>query len=90
MKPKEIFLTGCNEIAKAFIEYGFKPLKKGQLLKRIDKDMVYDIYFQSSQRNYSANVSILPQFSIYSKELKKWEMLHTKNEKSNGLIYGNL
>jgi hypothetical protein len=91
MKPNEIFLNGCNEIAKAFIEHGFKPLKKGQLLKKIspDKDIVFEIYFQTSQRNYSENISIMPQFSIYSNELKKWETTQTKNEKSNGLIYNN-
>jgi hypothetical protein len=91
VKPKELFVNGCNEIAKAFIEYGFKPLKQGQLLKKIsdDKDMVFEIYFQTSQRNYSASVSIMPQFSIYSNKLKEWEILQTKNEKSNGLIYYN-
>jgi TfoX/Sxy family transcriptional regulator of competence genes len=87
MKPNEVFLKGCGEIAEAFVEHGFKPLKKGQLLKKIslDKDITFEIYFQTSHRNYSANVSIMPQFSIYSNELKEWEITQTKNEKS-GLI----
>jgi hypothetical protein len=89
MKPKEVFLNGCNEIAKVFTEDGFKPLKKGQLLKKIsdDKDIIFEIYFQTSHLNYSASVSIMPQFTIYSNELKKWKILQTKNEKSDGLIY---
>jgi hypothetical protein len=91
MKPKDIFIKGCTEIGKAFIENGFKPFKKGQLLqkKSVDNDMFFEMYFQSNHRNYSANISIMPQFSIYSSKLKEWEILQTKNEKSNGLIYNN-
>jgi hypothetical protein len=91
MKPKEIFLNGCNEIAKAFIEDGFKPLKKGQLLhkKSSDNDIVYEIYFQTSQRNWSGSVAVWPHCSIYSNELKKWETEHTEKEKPDGLIYHN-
>jgi hypothetical protein len=90
MKPKEVFLNGCNEISKAFIEYGFKPLKKGQLLKKIseDKDMVYEIYFQTSQRNWSGSVAVWPRCSIYSIKLKEWELEHTERKEPNGLIYG--
>ena len=89
MKPNEVFLNGCNEIAKAFVEY--KPLKKGQILKKYsdDKDIYYEIYFETSFRNYSASVSIRPKIFIYSKELKKWEIEQTKNEYSEGLIYYN-
>ena len=89
MKPNEVFLNGCNEIAKAFVEY--KPLKKWQLLKKYsdDKDIYYEIYFETSCKNYSASVSIRPKIFIYSKELKKWEIEQTKNEYSEGLIYYN-
>jgi hypothetical protein len=91
MKPKEIFINGCNEIAKAFIGNGFKPLKNGQLLRKIsiEKDIFSEIYFQTSQRNYSASVAIIPHISIYSKKLKEWEIEQTENEKSSGLIYHN-
>ena len=91
MKPKEIFLNGCNKIAKTLEEYGFKPYKKGQYLKKIspDNDMYYEIYFETSQRNYSANVAIIPKLSIYSKELEKWLIDQTKNEYIGGLIYCN-
>jgi hypothetical protein len=91
MKPKEVFINGCAKIAKAFVENGFKPLKKGQILKKIsiENDIYSEIYFQTSQRNYSASVSIMPHISIYSTKLKKWETEQRKNEKSSGLIYYN-
>ncbi|MHC6204042.1 DUF4304 domain-containing protein [Breznakiellaceae bacterium SP9] len=91
MKPKEIFINGCSEIIKAFAGYGFKPLKKGQLLKKIsaDNDIYSEIYFQTSDRNNSAYVSVFPHLSIYSNELKKWKIEPMKNETSDGLIYRN-
>jgi hypothetical protein len=91
MKPKEIFLHGCNEIAKAFTDDGFKPLKKGQILHKnsADKDIVYEIYFQTSQRNWPGSVAVWPHCSIYSNELRKWETEHTEKEKPDGLIYHN-
>jgi hypothetical protein len=89
MKPNEVFLNGCNEIAKAFVEY--KPIKKGQILKKYsdDKDMFFEIYFETSFRNSSAFVSIKPKMHIYSKELKNWEIEQTKNKYKEGLIYYN-
>jgi hypothetical protein len=89
MKTFEIFLSSCNEIAKPFLEYGFKPLQKGQLLKKIsqDKDMYYEIHFQTSYTNNSEKIEIIPHLQIFSKELKKWEIEITKNIKSRGLIY---
>jgi hypothetical protein len=91
MKPKEIFFNGCNEISKSFIECGFKPLKKGQLLRKksSDNDIIYEIYFQTSQRNWSGSIAVWPHCNIYSNELKKWEIEHTENKKSEGLIYHN-
>jgi len=91
MKAKDVFLNGCNEISKAFIEYGFKPLKKGQLLQKrsVENDMVYEIYFQTSQRNWAGSVVVWPHCNIYSNELKNWEKEHTEYEKPEGLIYTN-
>jgi hypothetical protein len=90
MKPKEIFLNGCNEIAKAFIGYGFKALKNGQLLRKVssDNDINYEIYFQSSRYNSMASITVWPHFSISSKKLKKWKIEQADNENTNGLIYG--
>ena len=71
MIPREIFLNGCNEIAANFTY--FKPTQKGQKLTKIasDKEILFEIYFGSSMRNYSGSVSILPQIAIYCKRLKK-------------------
>lgn len=71
MSPREIFLNGCNEIAANFAY--FKPTQKGQKLTKLtsDKEILFEIYFGSSMRNYSGSVSILPQIAIYCKRLKK-------------------
>lgn len=71
MSPREIFLNGCNEIAANFTD--FKPTQKGQKLTKLasDKEILFEIYFGSSMRNYSGSVSILPQVAIYCKRLKK-------------------
>ena len=65
-EPKDI-LNGCNEIAA-----NFKPTQKGQKLTKLasDKEILFEIYFGSSMRNYSGSVSILPQIAIYCKRLK--------------------
>ena len=71
MSPREIFLNGCNEIAANFAY--FKLTQKGQKLTKLasDKEILFEIYFGSSMRNYSGSVSILPQIAIYCKRLKK-------------------
>ena len=71
MTPREIFLNGCNEITANFTD--FKPTQKGQKLTKLanDKEILFEIYFGSSMRNYSGSVSILPQIAIYCKRLKK-------------------
>ena len=71
MTPREIFLNGRNEIAANFTD--FKPTQKGQKLTKLasDKEILFEIYFSSSMRNYSGSVSILPQVAIYCKRLKK-------------------
>ena len=71
MTPREIFLNGCNEIAANFTD--FKPSQKGQKLTKLasDREILFEIYFGSSMRNYSGGVSILPHVAIYCKSLKK-------------------
>ncbi|AZA54142.1 DUF4304 domain-containing protein [Chryseobacterium sp. G0201] len=89
METRTIFLNACHEIANQLD--GFKTLEKGQRLKKIsiDKDIYFEIYFQSSFRNDSSFIQILPHINIYSKILKKWQIEQTKNEYSQGLIFGN-
>ena len=71
MTPREIFLNGCNEIAANFAD--FKPAQKGQKLskKSADKDVSFEIYFQSSMHNYGGSVEILPLVASFCKSLKK-------------------
>lgn len=89
MDTRTVFLNACNEIATQLD--GFKILEKGQRLKKtsLDKDLYFEIYFQSSFRNDSSSIQILPHLNIYSKSLKKWQIKHTKNEYSQGFIFGN-
>ena len=58
MKPREIFLTGCNEIAKAFME--FKSSRKGQLLRKYSEKMkifFYEIYFHTIHINDASYIN---------------------------------
>jgi hypothetical protein len=88
METKEIFLNACNEICKKLDN--FKSLQKGQILKKIaqDKDIFFEIYFQSSFRNDKSYITIIPHINIYSKQLKKWRAEQTQNEYSSGIIFG--
>ena len=51
-KIRDIFLKGCNEIVNLLTLQGFKSTQKGQILsKRPNKDIILQIYFQSSHYN---------------------------------------
>ena len=90
MKPNEIFLNGCLEIANDLVEFDFRTQKNGQLLKKsFNKDVSFEIHFQSSHNNNLSSILIWPHFSVSSNELKKWMILQTKNTKSAGIIYSN-
>jgi len=87
LKPREIFLKACTEIAEYFSEYDFETAQKGQMLKRMskDKDVSFEIHFQSSSRNYESNIAIRPHICITSKQLKQWETL--QGFKNQGEIF---
>jgi hypothetical protein len=88
METKVIFLNACNEICNKLDN--FKSLQKGQTLKRVaqDKDIFFEIYFQTSYRNNKSYIQVLPHINIYSKQLKKWCVKQTQNEYSSGIIFG--
>lgn len=88
MDSKTIFLQACNEISNNLV--GFKVFEKGQRIRKVspDKDIYFEIYFQSSSKNNPSYIQILPHIHIFSKSLKKWQIQHTKNEYAQGLIYG--
>ena len=85
MTPREIFLNGCNEIAANFAD--FKPTQKGQKLskKSADKDVSFEIYFQSSMHNHEGSVEILPHIAIYCKSLKK--LMQEELPYANDLVF---
>ena len=89
MKPRDIFIKACNEIAVTFLEKGFKSSKNGQCLKRIsrDKDLTFEIWFRSSVYNTSCSVTIYPLITITSKSLKKWVQEESINVNNDGLVY---
>jgi len=88
LKPREIFLKACGEIAEYFAKYEFKAAKKGQTLKKMsrDKDISFVIDFQSSYRNYESHISIRPHICITSEQLKQWEISQGFNR--GGEIFG--
>ena len=91
MKPRDIFIKACNEIAIPFIAMGFKPSKNGQCLKKIskDKNLTFEIWFRSSVYNSSCNVAIYPLITITCKNLKKWVQEENLNVNDDGLVYHN-
>jgi|GEM_PF-530483 len=89
MQTKEMLQTGCQKIAEQLQPFGFKSTQKGQLLKKIsrDKKLKFEIYFQSSTKNWSGNVSILPQILVSSDPLKKWQKEKYNCDNENGVIF---
>ena len=92
MKPRDIFIKACNEIAIPFIAMGFKPSKNGQCLKKIskDKNLTFEIWFRSSVYNSSCNVAIYPLITITCKNLKKWVQEENLNVNDDGLVWLNI
>ncbi|WP_212005913.1 DUF4304 domain-containing protein [Chitinophaga sp. HK235] len=90
MNAGEIFRTGCQKIAERMAAFGFKPLQKGQLLRKSsqNKKLNFEIYFQSSTKNWSGSVSLWPHLSITSNELKKWQLQQYKTDTAAGFIFG--
>lgn len=88
MKTREIFQIGCQKISEELIPFGFKSTQKGQLLRKMssDKKLIFEIYFQSSMRNWSGSVSLWPHISISSQHLKEWQIEKYNSENENGLI----
>jgi len=88
---RTIFLDACSEIANLLNDKSFKVLQKGQTLKKVpvNKDLIYEIYFQSSYRNSDCDIQVLPHINIYSKELKDWQIKQTENQHCQGLVYSN-
>lgn len=89
MDTKTVFLNACNAVADQLD--GFERYQKGQRLKKSasDKDIFFEISFQSDFRNFSSHIMVIPDILIYSKILKKWQIEYRKNEFSHGIIYGN-
>lgn len=89
MKTKEIFEIGCQKITEILSPQGFKSTKKGQVLRKKSKngEFVFEIYFQSSMRNWSGSVVIWPHISVSSLSLKKWQNEKYNSEEESGLIF---
>lgn len=91
MNSREVFLAACNQINEGLTEYGFKASQKGACLKKIsiNKELAFEISFQSSTLNTSGYVKLLPHVQITSKRLKKWMKVQTNDVYSNDIIYYN-
>jgi len=90
MNSREIFLAACNKISDGLSDFGFKASQKGQSLKKTtaDKDITFEIFFQSSSLNSTGFVKLLPHLLISSKRLKKWLTEQNDGEFENAMIYG--
>lgn len=85
---RNIFIESCNKIADLLQDKHFNAIQKGQILKKKskNKDIVYEIVFQSSFRNTNSHISILPHINVYSKQLKEWIIEQTNNSYSSGIV----
>lgn len=89
MNTKEIFNIGCNKIHENFIDFGFKAIKKGQVLKKSSDNKLFDfvITFSSSSKNWSGSVAVNPYISVESKQLKKWRKEKYNSEDVSAIIF---
>ena len=86
-KPRALFLKGCNEIAELLIPHGFKAAQKGQTVsKRPNKDIMLQLYFQSSHYNDENSVTVIPHITVYSKAVKTFDIKAYKNEYCTGIV----
>lgn len=91
MSSRDIFLAACNQLGDGLAEFGFKASQKGACLKKAirNKDLTFEISFQSSTLNSNGYVKLLPHILITSKRLKKWLKEQTSDVYSNDTIYSN-
>jgi hypothetical protein len=89
LKPRELFLEACRDIAAALSGEGFRTLAKGQTLKRTspNRDLSYEIYFQSSAHNDASSITLLPHLTIHSKAVKKWWSEQHPEQRPNDLVF---
>ncbi|WP_367867236.1 DUF4304 domain-containing protein [Pedobacter sp. WC2423] len=87
MSSREVFLAACNQINEGLAEFGFKATQKGACLKKISKDLTFEISFQSSTLNSNGYIKLLPHVQITSKRLKNWLKTQTNDVYSNDIVY---
>jgi hypothetical protein len=52
-KPRDVILRACEMIAGQFKEDGFSFVRSGPKLKRVHRDRVFSILFQSDRNNFA-------------------------------------
>lgn len=89
MTQKGLFLDTCQKIISGLAQSDFKTLEKGQRLRKLskNKDLAFEIYFQSSFRNTKNEITLIPHVAIFSKKVKKWKIPLTHNKHENGCIF---
>ncbi|STZ63951.1 Uncharacterised protein [Moraxella lacunata] len=80
MTPKEIFIQGCQTIASQFPD--FKATRQGRTLSRKSQNhlLEFSISFETSRRNYSGSVTIMPYIAIcptkaFKEQLSSYQLL---------------
>jgi len=86
---RELFLSACNEIAKPLTDCGWGPSQKGQCWKKkhANKDLTYEVRFQSSMNNDPSYITVIPHLAIYSKKAKAYDIEKTGNQYCGGCIW---
>jgi len=90
---REIFLSACNEIAAPLAADGWRSSQKGQCWKKkhSDKDLTFEVYFQSSTKNDADYIILIPRLGIKSLKAKAYDIAQTGNQHCQGFVWsGNL
>jgi hypothetical protein len=75
--PRELYLAGCAQVAEAFTDLGFAYFKTGPRFRRKEKDLSYQVSFQSSHNNVAGEyVALWVHATVHSKSLNDWRKAH--------------
>jgi hypothetical protein len=73
VRPRDVYLAACQQIANAFLDDDFRYFRSQQRMSTTDADRRYQISFQSSHYNVAGvSVSLWIYVTVWSRAIKKW------------------
>lgn len=84
-KPREIFVYTCAEIAKPFLEQGFKYRKSKNDLVKKSGDFTFSVYFQPSIKYGSTIFSV--HVDVESERMSQWRAERIKDQPPSACVF---